>query len=730
MLVGAAERRLPECLGENIGIYNPVATVKTLLMKESLTFKPRARLLLQLGDELIRNEGIALLELVKNAYDADATKVKVSMDKVQDKRYGMIIIEDNGEGMNLDLIKTVWMEPGSSKKLLDANKKRRTRTFNRAVLGEKGIGRFAVHKLGDHIEIITKKKNEDEVRIVIDWTVFTATNYLNNTPIEVEERVPEYFSKNESGTKITVKKLRRDWTRGMVRDVARSWNALCSPFKTPESFDIDLDIDIDNEKWLDGIMTLDKIHEYALFYFTCTMENDKIEKFEYVFTPYTSLTKLKRRKVTHMDSNIKKLLTLKDKDETIDLSGHRIGKVTFEGYIFDRDPRILSLGIDDRKGFREYLNNNGGVKVYRDGIRIYDYGEPGNDWLNLDIRRVNIPTQRISNNIIIAAVSIDREHSTDLKEKTNREGFIENEAYATFSSSILYALHVVETQRMADKNMLRTYYGPTQRAEPVPSKLNQLKETIREKIKDKELQKSIVWELDSIEHDYDTIREMLLRSAGAGLNLSAVVHEVEKIVSEIQKVVETDASSRVYILVTRLSEMIDGFTALIKKSSRGGKHKIEDIVNQAIFVSEYRLRAHRIKVIKDETALSKGIFVTCAENLIISSILNIIDNSIWWEKYANIKNKKIYITCLEDLQDHVAIVLADNGPGFAIPTGEITKPFVTGKPHGMGLGLYIVQQVMEAHGGRIEFPSPGDFDIPEEYRRGATVALLFKRRET
>lgn len=697
-------------------------------MKESLTFKPRARLLLQLGDELIRNEGIALLELIKNAYDADATKVKVSMNKVQDKKSGIITIEDNGEGMNLDLIKTVWMEPGSNKKLLDVNKKRRTRTFNRAVLGEKGIGRFAVHKLGDQIEVITKKKNENEVRIVIDWTVFATADYLDNTPIEVEERAPKHFSKNESGTKIIVQKLKKDWTRGMVREVYRSWNALRSPFETPESFDIELDID--NKKWLDGIMTLDKIHEYALFHFACTMENDRIEKFEYVFTPYTSLNKLKKRKVTHTDSNVKKLLVLKNtKDKTIDLSDYHIGKVTFKGYIFDRDTRILSLGIDDKKGFKGYLDHNGGVKVYRDGIRVYDYGEPGNDWLNLDIRRVNIPTQRISNNIIIAAVSIDRENSMDLKEKTNREGFIENEAYMKFLDSILYALHVVETQRLVDKDMLRAYYGPTQKAEPVPSKLNQLKETIREKIEDEELQTLIVRELESIERDYDTIREMLLRSASAGLNLSAVVHEVEKIVSEIQKVVETDTSSRVYILVRRLSEMISGFTTLIRKSSSGEKHKIENIVDQAIFVSEYRLRAHGIKVIKDETALSKDIFVACAKNLIISSILNIIDNSIWWEEYANTKNKKIYITCSEDLQDHVAIVLADNGPGFAIPTGEITKPFVTGKTNGMGLGLYIVQQVMEAHGGRVEFPSPGDFDIPEEYREGATVALLFKRRD-
>ena len=143
-----------------------------------------------------------------------------------------------------------------------------------------------------------------EVRITIDWKIFEKPSYLNDIPIEVEERNPEYFSEGESGTKITIKELRKNWTRGMVRDVYRSWNALRSPFRTPDSFDIELDTD--NKGWVKGIMALEKIHEYALFHFACTIRNSAIEKFEYEFKPYPLMRKLKKRRITHDDYNVKK----------------------------------------------------------------------------------------------------------------------------------------------------------------------------------------------------------------------------------------------------------------------------------------------------------------------------------------------------------------------------------------------------------------------------------------
>ena len=125
-----------------------------------LKFKPRARLLLQLGEQLIRNESIALLELVKNSFDADASTVDVYMDQVDKPEEGTIIIEDDGYGMDSNIVEDVWMEPGSDHKEKMFENKEVSPKFKRLPIGEKGIGRFGVHKLGNVIELISKKNKK------------------------------------------------------------------------------------------------------------------------------------------------------------------------------------------------------------------------------------------------------------------------------------------------------------------------------------------------------------------------------------------------------------------------------------------------------------------------------------------------------------------------------------------------------------------------------------------
>jgi signal transduction histidine kinase len=708
--------------------------------KIPVTFKPRARLLLQLGDQLIKNESIALVELVKNSYDADAKKVDVYMENVDNAEKGIIIIEDDGFGMDAETVENVWMEPGSDFKSKKFENRELTPKYHRLPIGEKGIGRFGVHKLGNEIIMTTKKKGAKEVYIKIDWSIFNKYKYLNQVPITIVERnTPQLFKNGTTGTTIEITSLRKEWTRGVARDVKRSITALVSPFDSVDSFKADFDIS-DKPGWFEDLLDWKDVKHFALFHFKITISKDSIQSFKYEFTPWASMSKLSERKIniqkkpksySGINSIDDKLVALfakleDEKGHVFTLDTFNIGNVVFEGYIFDRDNFVLQLGVSDKKGFKGYLDNNCGIRVFRDGLRIYDYGEPENDWLGLDMRRVNFPTKRLSNNIILGAVYLSRDESSDLVEKTNREGFVENEAYENFKNSILHSLNIIETLRFSDKQRLREVYGPTPKSEPVLQVLGELKHYVDDNIKESKVKKEITRYLVKIEDDYKRINENLLKAAGAGLSMSVVIHEVEKIILEVQKVLKSEkASSRVMSLVKHLSSLIDGYSEIIRKSSQTNED-LKEVIEQALFNTEYRLSSHKIEVIPAYKTYKGKTRSKIARSLLISSLMNVFDNSIYWLEKSGRPNKKLYIDISDEESGHVNIIVADNGTGFLIPTEEITEPYVSAKPGGMGLGLHIAREIMLAHSGKLAFPDWGDFNIPAEFKTGAVLSFAFK----
>jgi hypothetical protein len=175
-------------------------------------------------------------------------------------------------------------------------------------------------------------------------------------------------------------------------------------------------------------MTYEKIKQLSLFKAKVTIEGSYLTSFLYQYSPHKNLTKVDKREIIYTEPELMEIIFKNHKNkaenEIIDLDRYKIGKICIEVLIFDRDTIILNhiLGRD-KISFKNYLNLNGGIKVFRDGIRIYDYGEPGNDWLELDSKRINAPGEKISNNIGIGSVDIIRSNSDDLIEKTNREGF-------------------------------------------------------------------------------------------------------------------------------------------------------------------------------------------------------------------------------------------------------------------------------------------------------------------
>ena len=222
------------------------------------SFRPRARIMRTLGNELISNDQVAVIELVKNSFDADATKVLIKFIEPLEVSKGAIEIIDNGSGMSLDILKKAWMEPATpTKKLATKSKK-----LQRRVLGEKGIGRFASMRLSKELELFSKIENSQlQVYGFFDWSQFDdPEKYLDEVKIFSEERAIDNqgllealsnlnwgddslnLKENEaSGTYLKLHKLSHLWGEEELSNLFRGLSRLISPFFDDKKFRIKFD---------------------------------------------------------------------------------------------------------------------------------------------------------------------------------------------------------------------------------------------------------------------------------------------------------------------------------------------------------------------------------------------------------------------------------------------------------------------------------------------------------
>jgi signal transduction histidine kinase len=672
-----------------------------------------------LGDQLIRNERVAVLELVKNSYDADSPFVIVEFSKADDKEKGSIMIYDEGEGMDLETIKNKWLVLGTDYKKQQYDEKQRTPKFKRMPLGEKGIGRLAVQKLGSVTEITSKKKGSQEIFVRIDWKSMEDFSYLDEIAVKVEERPAELFKEDKTGTKIVVRSLNVSWTEATYKRFYENALNFSSPFRKEGDFSVE--VKSDKDEWGTGIPKIQDYIEDSLFSFSIDIKDDAVIKFLYKFTPPADMDKVKARELTDKNETMVKLLKLCDSNgKLLNLHDYAVGPLHFEGFIYDRDPLVLKMSTTEGSALKKYLNDNGGIRVYRDAVRVYDYGESGNDWLELGIRRINQPASRISNNIILGAVSLDREKSANLVEKTNREGFIENDAFEAFKNAVKYALSLVETQRNIDKRVIRTAYGKA--TKDVLSVTGDLKDIVKARVKDDSLKEEFLIYLDRIESGYTAIRETFIKSASAGLSIGIAIHEIQKIVKNLEDSVKQDNRfAELRPLVKRISDLVEGYGYLLKKSHRVYQ-PLSTAINTALFDMDYRLKSHNIRV------FFRNIDSKCnpkfSSQMIIGALLNIIDNSIWWLDYSGRSEKLLFISIVEK-EKKVSVIIADNGTGFTLPLDTIGEPFISGKPDGTGLGLHIVKTIMQVNNGTLNFPSPDEVEIPDKFKEGAILELCF-----
>lgn len=694
------------------------------------------RVIAHLGEDLIKDESIALLELVKNSYDAGAFVCNVDFVFDVWGKLEKIHIDDNGKGMNLSTIEDAWLVIGTD------NKKRQLEeeVEGRIPLGEKGIGRLGVHKLGRRINLYSKMDNEDEVYVDIDWRKLAESKEIDDFKVDYGyQKTQLHFYEGQTGTIIEISDLKGEWNRRKLRTIFRNLTSLNSPF-VDQSDSFVVKVTTQGANPFAGLPNLKEILDAGMYFGHCVMRGSKIEEFNYEFRPWKNLDKIDGRVVNTLDAYDQTIIhrieeetdtnKILKREEVLDLSKYGIGQIEFDIVIFEKDNAIFNLMNLEKRALNDYLKNNSGIRVYRDNMRVFNYGEPGNDWMGIDQKRLSRAGGSISNNIVIGSVSLQRQTSMSLREKTNREGFIEDEPFFAFVDAVRYALDLIVSYRNQDKFNLMSVYkqGKQQSTEPVIGELSEVITLIKDKVEDETDQKEILSYLYRMENQYNEVRDTLIHSANIGINLGGAVHELEKQMASLKGFIRSGNIDKIKEVAELLDNIIERYASMMVKSEIRPTY-LSEIVRLVIEHNMFRFHDHQIRLFSNYR--KESFIANLSKTETISALNNLIDNSIYWVCRARQTDRKMGIYLTDSIQGYASVLVCDNGPGFKISSELAVRPFVSGKPlnEGMGLGLYISLQTMRQMNGKLLIQQNNEFDIDNLFKEPdlsrSVVALCF-----
>lgn len=713
---------------------------------ENYKIRTNSHIINLLGDELIGSDSLALFEIVKNSYDADANVVTISLNDLFNEGRS-IVIEDDGNGMTPEVIEHAWLTIGTDYKRKTVKV---SPVLRRTSLGNKGVGRLAVHRLANRIMLETQPRNiMTGSRLRIDWDeLIESSEEVEGLSVDVENNIPNVLD-GKNGTKITLTQLRENnWTKSKVTQMVRKLQNIINPFAPSNQFRIDIKSNIYQiQQWIDSVRTPVETLNDCLYQYKFTLkkrnEDNGLARFSWYykfnpknFPPNSDILPREdsREEELLINGNIFHEIDMSSKDKMLlrddDLDG--IETITGTFYAFNLDGKIidLSYGYGNRGKIKEFVSEYAGVRVFRDGIRVYNYGEPADDWLYLDQAKTKRVGSHFAKGQTVGAINLSLEDTKDsLKEKTNREGFIENTCFERLVAIVQTVFSHFERLSISDREKINAYQNDTvaQRKIGFSDTVDQLEESIKKL----NLERQLGGLVKKVRRDYDDMRDVMLNSGMNGLNLTVVFHEVSREMAFIGKdIIKKDCDiESIRQRIEALNDLIEKFMPMLKQTKKITV-SASNLAERVISIHKNRFAYHKINF--ECPILScpdKDFKMNGVGGLLLSALSNIVDNAIYWAS-ENAERKGISfepsILLTTDLKtfDGPAVVVADNGAGFKMDEDEMILPFRTLKPSSMGVGLYYVSLVMSMVGGKLIFTNRDDLNLPAKYS-GACVALVF-----
>jgi len=745
--------------------------------------KPRAyaRLLTMIGDQLIKNEKVALIELIKNSYDADANWVQIRFNNFElDKDENTLLknsnsnieIEDDGSGMTFSTLIDVWLNPATPNKFIQKETGENHTNKNRIIQGEKGIGRFAVYKLGTTIELTTRStsKSESEILLLNDLSIYdnelikytsdkkklekksNTAKYLDEIeflyetriePIDIIEKEVIIQGKKEirkpHGTIIKVTNLRGEWSFDKINFILSEISKMNNPVSKVYDDSFICEILVNGESQFDD----EKDDRDKL---TILQAKAPIKITNGIFDGQTKL--YYKANGSKVEIKLERLLEIREFRRRFCASDSRTlkrlpscGPFTFQFHIYDltnNAPVKYKLLRDERT-----IIKNNRIYLYRDGMRVAPYGDKNDDWLEIDILRgTGRAGDYLSNDQTVGIIGISTEKNPDLKDKTNREGILEiGNAFEDFKAIIqgIFGLLLSEYKKYkfaveAKKKIALVKESVTQR------QFENFKEYLTEKNDPKGLKA-----FEIIQKNYINEKKYLKERAEITEDLSAVGISVEAASHDLMMMMRRANSTLGIVLEMTQSKTYDHL--ILQKNLqklKGQLRYIEDQIEgiQPIFRSSKKTpRDHAItKIINDAKLYYEGVLaennailqideignklsVKCTEAVLLQTFINLLDNSVYWLKTIDNSKKQIRVVINSEKSQ---VIFADNGPGVHPDfVNYIFEPFFSTKGmQGRGLGLYIASQLL----GRFDFEISYIKNIKDKILPGANFLIDFSKQ--
>ena len=686
-------------------------------MNETLTIRPYARLITMLGDQLIKNELIALVELIKNSYDADASWVKVSfIDFAPDYTLtatSKIIIEDDGCGMNADILKKHWLNPATPDKLRRKAVNAKTEK-GRILQGEKGIGRFAIFKLGKTIKITTRRQRQDDEGHFVD-----EGDDIENTLVYDFSKYDDNFLKENGQDKdLFLENLQVEFSQAPPTTIVSKDIILGTTKRKRKPYGTIIEISNLKTKWTDlrvarvqsevgklqPIFSQDTEGDFGVWIYKGNQLHESRDRYKEQLQ--NCLENKSVFKVTHgRYSSMDNIISFKINGQDVCL-----------GF---KDSDIRGLKQFEKFNTPEYKTECGSFRfefyLYRDGLRVMPYGDPEDDWLRIDIARGTIRADEfLSNDQVVGCVYISQEENPKLIDKTNREGLIEDgralDDFITVLQLILkylrkkpFAQYLIDKQRKKEIDRIK-------RGRP-----SELIETAKKQYADD--QKTLTF-LKSFERSYKKEKKVLEdrinkteNLAAVGLSIETASHDVmlfirktlenqDSLIRDLmigEEIDKQELLKRLTLIRGNLSivetQMKDVQLLFPSTKSRTKNINVEEIINKVTGL--YKRVFYDNKIFVDFDVTERPLIVKTTDAVLLQVFINLFDNSLYWLKTVD-RERRIKISIDGNKQ---RLIFSDNGPGIKDDdVNYIFEAFYSGKgEEGRGLGLYIAKQLLDRY---------------------------------